>query len=96
MGGLGDMFKFDKNAKDKDNEYNESYLIGIMDVEKSDLFYVLSPTRQEFAKLLSNLSTKRYLVIGVQMLNNVKDHMDTLKKLRDENKPEGLNFGKDE
>lgn len=92
--GLFDEHGFEKNKKGKDDTYDEHYLIGVLDVEKYEIFYTLSPSRHDFAKLLLQLSTDKYAVVGVQMIKNVKDYEALLKDLKDDNKPEDMEFGK--
>lgn len=98
MGLFGNSFNnkdSNKNSSKDDKGYDEAYLIGIFDVEESKLVYIMSKTRKEFGRLLMQLSTKRYTVVGVQMLQNVEEYGNFLKALGEQNKPNDLEFGDD-
>jgi len=90
--GIFDNLKFDKSQK----EYDENYLIALVNVKKFDIFYTLAKGRKRLAQIMNNLSTKKYCVLGIQMLQNVKDVDELMKDLIEDNKDGEMNFGKDE
>ena len=97
MGIFGNFGEgLNKKEPDKKDNYDENYIIGVMDIPNSRLFFVLSTGRRKFAKLLESLPTDKYMVIGVQMLQNVEEYADIMKRLMEENKPEDLEFGEEE
>ncbi len=71
----------------------EQFLIVVLDLATYYQFYLLVPGRKEFAKLLNLLSPQKYLIAQVHLLSNVKKYDEFIKELKDEAKPDGLNFG---
>jgi len=93
MGIFGNNFNFEQPSTNDKKEFNENYLMGILDMKEQAVFYVLSTSRSDFAHLLLSLSTKRYAIAGVQLLQHVKNYTTLLKQLKDQDKPEDMNFG---
>jgi hypothetical protein len=84
-------YNFD-DFEEQDN-YDEQYLIGIWEVANSKAFYVLAPSRKALGELLLNLPTDRYMMVGLQLLSDMQEYNEVLKKLKDQIKSDDLNFG---
>ena len=69
------------------------YLVTIGNMKTQEVFYVLAPTRKKFAELVGMLE-KKYVIMKIAFLDNVKGYTEFVQKLKEENKPDGLEFGK--
>lgn len=76
-----------------DKDFSEKYLVLIGDIKESDIYYVLAPDRNSFARLLQSMSTMRYTLLGITLLNNFREYDEFMNSLSEEDKPKGLNFG---
>ena len=83
------MFDFYNSSNEK--KASEKYLVVIGDIQNFKLFYVLVPSRKAFSELLANLSSEKYTVSQINLLNDVKDFDEFMKELKQ--KPDDLNFG---
>lgn len=72
---------------------DEIYLVSIADIFENKMFYVLAPCRKDCSQMLLSLSTKRYAVMGVTLINNLRKFEEFMKELIDDQKPNGLCFG---
>ncbi len=74
-------------------EYDENYLLALVDLATCEAFYTVVRGRKSLARIMENLSTKKYYVSGVQMLQKVKDEDELLKELIEDSKDTGMEFG---
>lgn len=81
----------------KNDVAKEQYLVGIVDVsEGMDAFYVVVPSRKDLVNMMQLLSSKKYVVGELRVLQKLKSYDSFLEELVTNDKPEGLNFGKDQ
>ena len=95
---MSDFNSFDElvNSDKFGHIKNESYmlLLGELKGIDSKTFKVFVPDRKTFIELLTLLKDDKYVVINVEAFN-CKKAKKFIKELRDEDKPNGLNFGKE-
>lgn len=74
----------------------EQYLVSIYEVDTQETHYILIPNNRDFAILLGNLDSNKYIILTVTPLSNFIDFDEFLSKIMKKNKPDNLHFGKKE
>jgi hypothetical protein len=76
-----------------DNTYQEQYLVAIYEILTEVTYYLLISNNKDFAILMGNLNSDKYIVLVVTPLTNVIEFDGFLSKIIKENKSGDMNFG---
>ena len=79
-----------------DEQVAEHYVVGIYEIATQITNYTVVPSNRDFAILMGNLNPNKYIVLVVTPLTNVVEFDDMLHIIRQNNRPDDMNYGKEE